>query len=91
MLSLAELLTVIADFADERQRKARWPDTGAPNEWVPNDWDTMLVALAGEDETALRTKWLDRRIGVRLRNRRADQNRICGGDPGLRRFSICLC
>ena len=67
MLSLAELLTVIADFADERQRKARWPDTAAPNEWVPNDWDTMLVALAGEDETALRTKWLDRRIGVRLR------------------------
>jgi len=55
VLSLAELLTVIADFADGRQRNACWPTTTAPsewvpNDWVPNDWVTMLVAVAGKEE-----------------------------------------
>ena len=48
-LSLTELLTVIAGFADGRQRNACWPTTTAPNDWVPNDWVTMLVAVAGKD------------------------------------------
>ena len=38
-------MTVIAGFADGRQRNACWPTTTARNEWV-----YMLVALVGEDE-----------------------------------------